>query len=213
MAMKRSFFPGQKGDYDTPQQVLTHMAAGVDSNVLQSQQIGRVAIELLDLGVNAEFSVQIAHAISGVLDRTNLALSGDRRDDGSLNGLHAHMETAEHPTLRMCRGMRLGDRGLLFASGWGGAYLSRVQGPDSKRDFCIAASNTGYQEALKVAQAERSGYPSRTGGVVQRNAPFLLAAMPIAFEVLSRLQKEAAAKTAVDDALLFPFGRPVGGLN
>lgn len=102
-----------------------------------------IAEHLISMGITGPKSVRLLHSIAEAASR----ISRSRDSDETLLALKERALGEHDPQLRVIKATELGDRGLQYASGWGGRHIRRIMHPAQALQYCLGFSELGYSVA------------------------------------------------------------------
>jgi hypothetical protein len=203
---------GNESDYATPGKVLGLMSASVSSPHPGKQHLGAVAEQLIAMKREDYGGVWLAITLGSLLAKINYVLHSPDSET-TLVDLKAQLNDTKDRSAAMVRGMRLGQRAMLIASGWGGNELLQMMTPAARVRYCSGIAIGAFSTAIHAANAE--SYSSTRGTSVRRIAPFLIWEMPTAVDVLDKVRSapEKARVSAQESSLLFNWAQPSGDFS
>ncbi|MFT7184330.1 MAG: hypothetical protein ACI9QC_000669 [Oceanicoccus sp.] len=116
-----------------------------------------IAQRLLDMGIIGARSVDLLHTIAEAAGR--IAKTTETEETDSLVKLRARADNEPRPALRALYSTALGDRGLQYASQWGGRHIRRVMSDTEALTYCLTQAQIGYSMAAVALNQVRTKVP------------------------------------------------------
>lgn len=135
------------------------LIANDTGNDPREQFKGMIAERLIRFGINGPNSVTLLHVITEAAARIarTQELPETLKDIDTLAALRGWVlqsRGAEQST----RALILGDRGLQYASKWGGRHIRRLMNEEEATNYCLAMARTGYSIASQRRGGESLGF-------------------------------------------------------